>query len=85
MNKNYIPKINCRFKIRKDIDFFLGFFQDKGVLTFNEVGAFIIKQMNGEKSVEEIGQLVHEAFTSIEKPTKEVLFVAKQLQKSGFL
>lgn len=36
MNDRFVPKINCRFKIRQDLDGFLGFFQGKGVLTFNK-------------------------------------------------
>ena len=58
MNNQFIPKINCRFKIRQDLDGFLGFFQGKGVLTFNEVGVFIVKQMTGKKNLKEIEELV---------------------------
>lgn len=84
MNKEFVPKINCRFKIRQDINGYLGFFQGKGVLTFNKVGAFIIKQMIGEKSLREIGQLVKNTFPEVENPIDEVLSIAGQLRKSGF-
>lgn len=84
MNNKFVPKINCRFKIRQDIDGFLGFFQGKGVLTFNEVGVFIVRQMKGEKSLGEIAQSVKEAFSSINNPESEVHDVARQLRKSGF-
>lgn len=84
MNKEFVPKINCRFKIRQDINDYLGFFQGKGVLTFNKVGAFIIEQMIGEKSLREIGQLVKNTFPEVENPIDEVSFIAKQLRKSGF-
>ena len=84
MNDKFVPKINCRFKIRQDLDGSLGFFQGKGVLTFNEVGAFIVKQMTGEKSLREIGQLVKNTFPTVENPIDEILSVAGQLQESGF-
>ena len=76
--------LTCRFKIRQDLDGFLGFFQGKGVLNFNEVGAFIVKQMTGDKSLREIGQSVKGAFPGVENPLAEVLSIAKQLQESGF-
>lgn len=84
MDEKFMPKINCRFKIRQDLNVFLGFFQGKGVLTFNEIGAFIVKQMTGEKSLREIGQLVKNTFPTVENPIDEVLSVAGQLQESGF-
>jgi len=84
MNEGFVPKINCRFKIRQDLNGFLGFFQGKGVLTFNEVGAFIVKQMTGEKSLQEISQLVKDAFPAVESPLDEVLSIAGQLQESDF-
>ena len=84
MNDNLVPKINCRFKIRQDIDGFLGFFQGKGVLTFNEVGAFIVKQMTGEKSLREIEQLVGDTFPTVDNPKNEVLCITEQLQETGF-
>ncbi|MBN2197620.1 PqqD family protein [Candidatus Wolfebacteria bacterium] len=84
MDEKFIPKINCRFKIRKDINGFLGFFQGKGVLTFNEVGAFIVKQMTGEKKLMEIGRLVGETFPLVKNPENEVLSIVKQFQKAGF-
>lgn len=84
MNEEFAPKINCRFKIRQDLNYFLGFFQGKGVLVFNEVGAFIVKQMTGEKSLREIGQSVKDTFPEVKKPIDEVLSIAGQLRESGF-
>jgi len=84
MNDKFVPKIKCRFKIRQDIDCFLGFFQGKGVLTFNEVGIFIVGQMTGEKSLREITQSVKKAFPAIKNPKSEVNDIAKQLRESGF-
>jgi hypothetical protein len=84
MNEKFMPKINCRFKIRRDVTNFLGFFQGKGVLTFNEIGAFIVKQMTGEKSLREIGQSVKDTFPKVKNPLNEVLFITRQLRDSGF-
>ncbi|PIQ77443.1 hypothetical protein COY96_00355 [Candidatus Wolfebacteria bacterium CG_4_10_14_0_8_um_filter_37_11] len=84
MNDKFVPKINCRFKIRQDLNGFLGFFQGKGVLTFNEVGAFIVGQMTGEKSLREIEQAVQESFITVADPKGEVIGIAKQLEEAGF-
>jgi len=85
MSNKFAPKINCRFKIRQDIDGFLGFFQGKGVLTFNEIGAFIVKQMTGEKNLQEIGQSVKDTFPAVENSMDEVLSIARQLRESDFI
>ncbi|PJC00960.1 MAG: hypothetical protein CO073_04815 [Candidatus Komeilibacteria bacterium CG_4_9_14_0_8_um_filter_36_9] len=84
MNDKFVPKINCQFKIRQDIDGFLGFFQGKGVLTFNEVGAFIVKQMTGEKSLREIEQLARDTFPALDNPKNEVLCITEQFRDAGF-
>jgi len=84
MNDKFVPKINCRFKIRQDLNGFLGFFQGKGVLTFSEVGAFIVGQMTGEKSLREIEQAVQESFITVADPKGEVIGIAKQLEEAGF-
>jgi len=75
---------NDRFKIRQDLDGFLGFFQGKGVLTFNEVGAFIVKQMVGEKSLREIEQLARDTFPAVDNLKNEVLCITEQLREAGF-
>lgn len=85
MNLDFIPKINCRFKIRKDIDNYLGFFQTKGVLAFNEIGAFIVNQMTGQKSIQEIAESVQRKYPDVENPISEVLDIVNQFQESGFL
>jgi len=84
MNGKFAPKIKCRFKIRQDLNGFLGFFQGKGVLTFNEVGAFIVRQMTGEKSLREIEQSVKESFPAVNNPASEVVGIATQLEEAGF-
>lgn len=65
MNDKFIPKINCRFKIRKDLDGFLGFFQGEGVLIFNEIGAFIVKQMNEKKICKKSGSWLKTLFQQL--------------------
>ncbi len=84
MNNKFAPKINCRFKIRKDIDCFLGFFQGKGVLAFNEVGAFIVEQMTGKKSLREIAQSVRGSFPAVDDSENEVIRIAEQLREAEF-
>lgn len=84
MNENFVPKINCRFKIRQDIDCFLGFFQGKGVLVFNDIGAFIAQQMMGEKDLQEIEQSVRDTFPDINDPRNEVFYITKQFQEAQF-
>ncbi len=84
MNDKFMPKINCRFKIRQDLDGFFGFFQGKGVLTFNEVGAFIVKQMTGEKSLREIEKSVRDTFPTVGNPKNEIFSITEQLREAGF-
>jgi len=84
MDCRFVPKINCRFKIRQDLNCHIGFFQGKGVLTFNEVGAFIVRQMTGEKNLQEIAHSTEETFPKIENSLDEVLSIANQLQESEF-
>lgn len=83
MNDKFVPKINCRFKIRQDLNGFLGFFQGKGVLTFNEVGAFIVGQMTGEKPARNCAGR-SETFITVADPKSEVIGIAKQLEEAGF-
>ncbi|MFH1611846.1 MAG: PqqD family protein [bacterium] len=85
INPSFIPKINCRFKIRKDIDCHIGFFQTKGVLTFNDIGAFIVNQMIGNKSIQEIADSISSEYSDIENPLEEVVNIVSQFQDSGFL
>jgi hypothetical protein len=84
MSDEFVPKIKCRFKIRQDLDGFIGFFQGKGVLIFNEIGAFIVRQMNGEKSIREIKQSLKESFPEINNHESEVNNVIEQLRESEF-
>jgi len=84
MNEQFVPKIKCRFKIRQDISGHLGFFQGKGVLTFSDVGAFIVGLMTGEKNLREISEMVKNSFPQVENPVNEVMSIAEQLQEAGF-
>lgn len=77
--------INCRYRTRKDIGMYLGFFANRGVLTFNELGAFIVDRLNGEHTVEELVNLVEKNFSLVENPNLEVENVVKQLQDAKFI
>ncbi|MBU4482213.1 PqqD family protein [Candidatus Parcubacteria bacterium] len=86
MNKNFIPKIACRFKIRKDPnDTYLGFFHLKGVLTFNEIGAYIVSNIDGKRTIDDIANQVNAKFSAVENPLSEVKNIVKQLQNAGFI
>lgn len=86
MNKNFIPRVLCRFKIRKDLnDTYLGFFHTKGVLSFNEIGALIVNNIDGERTIGDIAELVSSKFPTVVNPLKEVRNITKQLQESGFV
>ncbi|MCG2700226.1 PqqD family protein [Candidatus Parcubacteria bacterium] len=84
MKESFKPKINCRFRIRQDIEEWIGFFETKGVLTFNEVGAFIVEQMIGDKTVKQIGEMVKNNFPDVEEPVNEVISITKQLKEADF-
>ena len=86
MNKNFIPQIVCRFKIRKDLnDTYLGFFHSKGILTFNEIGAFIVNNINGKRTIANVASLLNLKFNTINNPLSEVKSIVKQLQDAGFI
>jgi hypothetical protein len=85
MDISLVPKIDCRFKVRRDLTGHIGFFQGKGVLTFNDVGVFIVNNMTGEKSVGEISQLLGEIFPEVLDPESEVDLIVTTLLESGFL
>ena len=84
MKESFKPKINCRFRIRQDIEEWVGFFETKGVLIFNEVGAFIVEQMRGDKTVKQIGEMVKTNFPDMEDSMNEVISIAKQLKEADF-
>jgi len=83
MKNDFIPMIACRFKIRQDISCFIGFFQTRGVLIFNDVGASILEQINGVRTVDEIASNVKKLFPGIKDPRYEVKKVIQQLNKAG--
>ena len=85
MEESFKPKISCRFKIRQDIEAWIGFFETRGVLTFNEAGAFIANQMEGDKTIRQIGEAVKNRFPSMEDPMNEVISIAEQLREAGLL
>ena len=70
MNDKFVPKINCRFKIRQDQMVFSVSFS-KGVLTFNEVG-HLLSMMTGEKLARNCAA-VQETFITVADPKSEVI------------
>lgn len=48
------PRINCRFRIRKDLEGYIGFFKGRGILTFDETSARIFQLMDGRYTIEDI-------------------------------
>jgi len=48
------PRLNCQFRIRQDLDGFIGFFKNRGILTFDETSARIFQLIDGRRSVEDI-------------------------------
>ena len=85
MDDNYTPKINCRFRIRQDISGFIAFFETRGVLTFNEIGGFIMLQIDGGQSLGGISLLVKEKFPEVDDPMLEVKYIMKELQGQDLL
>ena len=86
MNKIFIPQITCRFKIRQDLnDTYFGFFHLKGVLTFNEIGAYIVNHIDGKRVIADIASLVCNKFSAVENPLNEVKSIVKQLHDAGFI
>ncbi|MAF20207.1 MAG: hypothetical protein CMI55_00835 [Parcubacteria group bacterium] len=83
MEESFKPRISCRFKIRQDIESWIGFFETRGVLTFNEAGAFIAGQMEGGKTIRQIGEAAKDRFPNMEDPMNEVISIAEQLKEAG--
>lgn len=71
------PTINCRFRLRKDLDGYIGFFEGRGILTLNETAARIVRLIDGRRSIEDIilemqrGRLVQNERTR--KETRQVV------------
>ena len=85
MKSTFIPKINCRFKIRRDIHNYVGFFQGRGVLIFNDIGAFIVSTIDGKQNISKIAKALKSVFPKVKQPIKEVTTIIAQLQKAGYL
>lgn len=85
MDNNFVPQFTCRFRIREDIDCHIGYFESGGVLTFNDIGSFIVRCINGRNSIQEIARQLNEEFPEVESPIGEVQDIIQQLQDCGFL
>ena len=86
MDKKSIPQVVCRFKIRKDLNgSFVGFFHTKGVLTFNELGAFIVEKIDGQTNISEIAKVVSRRYPDVDNAFNEVMKIVQLLLDAGFL
>ena len=85
MKKSDKPRSDCRFKIRKDLDSYIAFFQMKGVITLNEIAAYILSQIDGKNSIQDITRLVKKQFPEIKYPYQEVVDLVKNLCEAGYL
>ncbi len=84
MNDNFVPKISCRYRIRKDINGYVGFFERNGILILNEISAFIVLHMDGERNLRDIGDLLRKKFPKIKDPIGEVRSIATELMECNF-
>ena len=84
MDSSFIPEFVCRFKIRKDIDCHIGYFELGEVVMFNDIGGFIAQRIDGENSVKEIARQLNDEFPEVESPTTEVKGIVQQLKECGF-
>ena len=85
MDKDFIPVINCRYKVRKDLDCCIGFFVMRDVLIFNNISAFIVDKIDGQNSIQTIGELLVREFPLVENPIGEVETTIHQLQVAGVM
>lgn len=80
------PRMNCRFRIRKDLEGYVGFFKDQGILTFNETAAHIVQLINGQRSIEDIIAKMKKDQPSQNGQTREdVLSFLKSINRGEFL
>lgn len=85
MDPSYVPTISCRVKMRKDIDCHLAYFQGKGVLKFNELGALIVSLIDGRKNLIKIAEEIKFVYPEIKEPFNEVAEVVFQLRNAAYL
>lgn len=80
------PRINCRFRIRKDIEGYVGFFKGRGVLTFDETSARVIQLMDSQRSIEDIASEMEKHQPSENGQTREnVLSFLQSINRGEFL
>lgn len=79
-------KINCRYKIRKDLDGYLGFFKDRGILTLDDKSAQIIKLIDGQRNVNDIVIELEKSYHCKNgETTRDVLTFLQSINKGDFL
>lgn len=80
------PSVNCRFRIRKDLDGYIGFFKGRGVLAFDETSASILQLIDGQHSIEDIVGAMNKNQPSQNGEVREVVLLFLQsVNRGGFL
>lgn len=80
------PMINCRFRIRKDLGGYVGFFKGRGVLTFDDVSGRAVELMDGQRSVDDIIQVLENEQQSVNGHVRQsVLTFLQSINRGEFL
>jgi len=82
---NVKPYINCQFRIRKDIEGYIGFFKGRGILTFNETAARIIQLIDGQHSIEDIINIIEKEYPRDTQIRKNILSFLQSINRGEFL
>jgi radical SAM protein with 4Fe4S-binding SPASM domain len=80
------PRMNCQFRIRKDIEGYVGFFKGRGILTLDETAVRIVQLMDGQRSIEDIAAEMERGKPSKHGQTREnVLTFLQSINRGEFL
>lgn len=80
------PRINCRFRIRKDLEGYVGFFKGRGVLTLDEPSAHIVQLIDGQRSIKDIVAAMEKSQPSKNGQMREnVLAFFQSINRGEFL
>lgn len=80
------PRINCQFRIRKDLEGYVGFFKGQGILTLDETSMRIVQLMDGKHSIEDIIATIGRSQPSQNSQAREnVLAFLQSVNRGEFL
>ncbi len=80
------PRINCQFRIRKDLEGYIGFFKGRGVFTFDEICQRVIHLMDGQRSIADIISEMEKRQPSGNGQTCEnILFFLQSINRGEFI